>query len=210
MKINYLTLSILSLTAVSLFSCSMEQKEGQEAGKTPATEEVASIQEISSDIDLQSSVITWAGTMIGVYTHTGTMAFSAGKIQAEGEKVKGGSFTVDMTSIKTTDDNYDVSNHKTPEKLIGHLSSPDFFDVADHPTASFEISGSEGNRVLGKLTIRGITHEETVENVSYNETENSWTGKLVFDRKKYDVVWDSPMKEMVLSDSIELNITVSI
>ena len=32
------------------------------------------------------------------------------------------------------------------------------------------------------------------------------TGEMTFDRKKYDVAWDSPTKEMVLSDDVELKI----
>jgi len=32
------------------------------------------------------------------------------------------------------------------------------------------------------------------------------TGDLTFDRKKYDVSWDSPVKERVLSKDIKLKI----
>jgi polyisoprenoid-binding protein YceI len=50
--------------------------------------------------------------------------------------------------------------------LIQHLKSPDFFDVENHPTAAFEITGSKSlpdpvgspNFLLEcKLTIRGVT-----------------------------------------------------
>lgn len=50
------------------------------------------------------------------------------------------------------------------EKLTGHLASPDFFDVANHPKASFELTNAvpatgEGvtHTITGNMSIRGIT-----------------------------------------------------
>ena len=96
----------------------------------------------------------------------------------------------------------------TPEKLVGHLSSADFFDVENFPTAKFEITSVEGNTAKGMLTIRGISHEETVENIAMTKEgeKTKITADLVFDRKKYDVLWDSPMKEMLLSNDVKLTV----
>src|SRR5260370_30824585 len=61
--------------------------------------------------------------------------------------------TIDVNSLDTGDANRD-----------GHLRSADFFDVAQFPTATFkttkiEAAGNDHYRVLGDLTIRGLTHE---------------------------------------------------
>lgn len=104
-----------------------------------------------------------------------------------------------ITTLKTT---------RPPEKLVGHLSSADFFDVANHASASFEVTGSseDGTSIVGNLTVRGITHEETIENVSTINEEAK--GTLTFDRTKYDVSFSHPMQEMVVSNDIVLEITL--
>jgi polyisoprenoid-binding protein YceI len=62
---------------------------------------------------------------------------------------------IDMGTINPTDENY--SEDRPKENLVGHLSAPDFFDVANFPTASFVIKETTGSTVSGDLTIRGIT-----------------------------------------------------
>ena len=129
----------------------------------------------------------------------------------EGDKIVGGSFVVDMSSITPLDENYapDGSAQGTREMLVGHLSSGDFFAIEENPTASFEITGAnEDGSVNGNLTIRGNTNTETVTDVKI--ADGTVSGTLVFDRKKYDVAWDSPMKDAVLSNDIELNIELKV
>jgi polyisoprenoid-binding protein YceI len=123
-------------------------------------------------------------------------------------KITGGSFTADMTSMTPTDKNYSPEEGSTPEKLVGHLSSADFFDIENYPSAKFEIKSVEGNSATGMLTIRGITNEEKVENIIFSNdgTTVKIMGDLIFDRKKYDVSWDSPVKDRILSNDIELKI----
>ncbi|MEQ8324699.1 MAG: YceI family protein [Vicingaceae bacterium] len=205
---NFLNLMVSGVVALSLVACGGNTEATDASEADAAMEEMNEAEPMASDINLESSSVEWAGTMVGVYTHTGTLNFTAGNLETNGNNVTGGSFTVDMASMTPTDDNYDPSKESTPEKLVGHLSSPDFFDVATYPTASYEITGSSENSIMGNLTLRGKTNSETVENVSYDAANNSWTGTMTVDRRKYDVSWDSEMKEMVLSDDIELTITL--
>jgi len=156
-------------------------------------------------VDTETSMIKWKGEMMGMYAHEGTLKFSEGSITMADGQVTGGSFVVDMDSMTPTDENFNPEEGKTKEKLVGHLSSPDFFDVGNSPTASFSLNDNTGN---GTLTIRGKEGDESVENIVM-VTEGDQvkvTGKLTFDRKNYDVAFDHPMQEMVISDDIELNI----
>jgi polyisoprenoid-binding protein YceI len=63
---------------------------------------------------------------------------------------------IDVTTLITGDPQRDE-----------HLRSPDFFDVANHPTMTFEsrrVSGSrEHFKVTGDLTIRGQTRDVTLD-----------------------------------------------
>src|SRR5437588_7438414 len=67
---------------------------------------------------------------------------------------------IDVTTLITGDPQRDE-----------HLRSPDFFDVANHPSITFEsrrVSGSrEHFKVTGDLTIRGQTREVTLD-VTFN------------------------------------------
>ncbi|MBI3143206.1 MAG: YceI family protein [Bacteroidetes bacterium] len=160
-------------------------------------------------VNTESSVVRWEGGTSGVtvYSHWGHIALQSGNLEVTGDKITGGEFVVDMASISPKDDGYNEEN--TPEKLVGHLATGDFFLVEEHPTASFKITSATDTELKGDLTIRGVTNEETV--VLKNATVNpdgtvSAKGKLVFDRQKYGVAWAHFMKDVLLKDNIELQI----
>lgn len=74
--------------------------------------------------------------------------------------------TLDMTGISTGVARFD-----------GHLASADFFDVANHPTASFVgdkfvFDGDKVAAVEGQLTMRGKTNPVTLKAVRFNCYEN--------------------------------------
>ena len=64
--------------------------------------------------------------------------------------------TIDADSVNTDNDRRDT-----------HLRSADFFDVANHPQITFEMTGykgnAEGGKMDGKLTIRGVTKPVTLD-----------------------------------------------
>ena len=150
----------------------------------------------------------WKGNMVGMYEHSGDVKLESGNVTVADGKITGGKFVIDLTSITPTDSNY--KEDKTPEKLVGHLSSEDFFHIEQYPTATFDITGSEGNTVMGNLTVRGKTNPEKVENVVISEENGQMhlKGDIKFDRTKYDVAFKHPMQEMVISNDIEMNVTL--
>ncbi len=198
---------ILSITA---FSTALFLASCGSAPEQPATEEQAP-EGITAEmtVDTEASKVEWSGTLVGVYTHTGTLAITDGAFTVENGVVTGGSFTADLTTMTATDDNYDPEEDKTPEKLIGHLASPDFFDVENHPTATFVITGTtEDGKVKGNLTVRGTTNEEVLESVNVDAENGTATAALTFDRQKYGVAWNHPVKDMVLKNEVKLNVNV--
>jgi polyisoprenoid-binding protein YceI len=193
----------LALTATLGFqSCTSNTEE------ETTTDEVASVQNGTFGADLTSSSVKWKGVMLGIKEHTGNVTLSNAEVTITDGAVTGGTFTVDLSTINTNDSSYNAEN--TPEKLVGHLSSADFFNIAEFPTATFVVTGSEGTNVTGNLIIRGITYEETVKNVEIHTVADitNVRGTLTFDRKKYEVAFDMPMKDMVISNDIELTINL--
>ena len=206
--IKSIKFSALLLSIVVMAACT--SKKEKTTTTTETVEETTTTSTASvENIDLEASTVEWKGQMLKMYSHEGTIALKEASLLMADGKLAGGTFVVDMTTITPTDDNYNPAEGKTAEKLVGHLSSPDFFDVANHPTASFEIKTVNENSAVGTLTVRGKTGEETIENITTNE-DGTISGTLTFNRKNYDVAFDHPMKEMVLSNDVELNITLAV
>ncbi|GAB4157788.1 MAG: YceI family protein [Winogradskyella sp.] len=157
-------------------------------------------------VDVKSSKVTWKGYKVGG-EHEGTIKLKEGSLTFNGETLEGGSFTIDMTSINTTDLSGDYK-----AKLDGHLKSDDFFGVEEYPTASLTItsvSGKDGTyNVKGDITIKGIT-----ESISFpmKVTENTATANLKIDRTKHKITYKSPslletLKDKAIYDEFDINV----
>jgi polyisoprenoid-binding protein YceI len=109
-------------------------------------------------LDTKKSRILW-NTAVG--RHNGYLLFTSGNLRytASGEPSTG-FFTMDMKSIRATDQPLDSNNKKTSE----NIQAPDFFDGVKYPTATMQITkitraGSPNQyTVTGNLTIKGISH----------------------------------------------------
>ncbi len=202
--IKYLGMLVI---AFALAACGGVAEKNTEATEAPAAEPVAEASgTMDYMIDTEKSVVKWGGEMLGMYKHNGTVSFTDGKVKIENGAISGGVFTVDMASISPTDPNFKDEDGGRVSDLVGHLSSPDFFNVAEFPTASLVILGASEEGVMADLTIRGKTNAETILNVVMDAEAGTVTGSLTIDRRKYDVEWDHPVKEMVLSDEITMNV----
>lgn len=216
MKRTRLILSAIVSGAV-LASCGGEAKtENHEeaAHSEQMVDEQAAPQETGAAtwaIDTEGSKIKWTGGTSGaqVYSHYGTIGIKEGKFMTEGQELTGGSIIIDMTAISPEDEGY--SEEHPASDLVGHLSSPDFFDVENNPTATFTIKSVEGMTVTGDLTVRGITHEESLnlEVMDVAPEHAHLRGMLEFDRQKYDVAWEHYLKDVVLSDMIALEFEIN-
>jgi len=208
-------LSVVALAAVALVACGPSEAEIAAAKEKQTADSLAAIaaMEHTYAVDAATSKIGWTGTMLGVKSHNGTINMTEGKFTVKGGQLTGGAFAVDMKSITALDTNYakDGAKQGTRAMLLGHLASPDFFAVDSFPTATFEISGVEGNTATGKFTVRGKSNEEKVTDITVTEENGvaKASGKLTFDRQKYGVKWAAPMKDVVLNDAIELTVELT-
>lgn len=191
----------------TMFACGGAEKkiETSDAMEEVVEEVVAETMTINPD----ESHIMWSGEIIGgLKSHNGTLKVSEGTLEMKGSEILGGSFKVDMRSITPTDSNY--TEDKPASMLVGHLSTGDFFLVDSFPTASFVIKSADltAGTVTGDLTVRGVTKEETIQDVSIDTENGTATGSLTFNRQDYGVAFSTGAKDFVLSDDIELNISL--
>ena len=142
---------------------------------------------MAKKIDVKESKITWKGEKV-TGSHEGTIDLKSGYLNVEDEKILGGEFVIDMTSLQSTD-----LEGESKGKLEGHLKSDDFFGVANHPEAKLIItkaSKKSGNTygIVGDLTIKGITNPVTFDMVYNGKSANA---NLIIDRTKYNVRYGS-------------------
>lgn len=143
-------------------------------------------------VDATKSKIVWTGGKITGAKHSGLISANTGAISFANGAITGGKLTLDMSSISNTDLPDDQK-----AKLVGHLSSEDFFNVGEYPEAFFEFGSAEsmGSKaeITGNLTIKGIT-KPVVSNVIFSSTGEDGavvSGTLVIDRTEWDVKYGS-------------------
>ncbi|MFN5188382.1 MAG: YceI family protein, partial [Chitinophagia bacterium] len=83
-------------------------------------------------VTAQKSKVDFTGSKKSDF-HTGYFPVKSGSVKVDGGKLVGGSFVIDVAGMKVTDG--------AGDKLAGHLSTADFFDVAKFGEATFNISG---------------------------------------------------------------------
>jgi polyisoprenoid-binding protein YceI len=143
-------------------------------------------------INTEKSMVTWTGKKV-TGEHTGNISIKSGQILSHDGSLQSASVTMDMTSITCTD----LEDEGYNQKLIGHLSSDDFFSIESHPEASFETTSLKGEGsdyiVTGKLTIKGQTSEISFPVKADMQADGSMSvnGTATFDRTKWNIQYGS-------------------
>jgi polyisoprenoid-binding protein YceI len=139
-------------------------------------------------VDVAKSSITWEGKKFAG-SHHGTVALTSGSLVFNGNKLTGGGFVADMTTISDSEKNGGLEKH---------LKSADFFGVDKFPAANFVVKKIEGSgasvNVTGDLTIKGITSSITFPATLAWNADKSVTAvaeKIVVDRTKYGIQFKS-------------------
>ena len=160
-------------------------------------------------VDASASTINWVGKKV-TGQHNGTVNLKDGALVFKGAKLVGGTFTVDMTSLTSTDLSGEYQG-----KLNGHLKSEDFFGTEKFPTSTlvFKKIGAKAKNVYtvtADLTIKGITKP-----VTFDITVNGNTATTAFnvDRTKYDIKYGSGsifdnLGDKAISDEFELAVAL--
>ncbi len=191
-------LKFLSILAVSLFLFSF------------------TVFDYSHSTNVEENTITWKGEKVAG-AHDGTISLKSGDLQFNDQGIlTGGSFVVDMNTISCSD-----LKGEWGDKLVGHLNSEDFFNVAKYPEAHFtidQVNPKEGKNeylVNGKLKIKNIEHE-----LSFPATVTEIGGKrmakadITVDRTLYDIKYGSGkffqgLGDKMIKDNFELQVVLT-
>jgi polyisoprenoid-binding protein YceI len=111
-------------------------------------------------VQTATSRVEFVGTKGNGY-HTGFFNLKGGQVMVNNGKISGGEFTIDLTSLKVTDEG-------GGEKLEGHLKNKDFFETSVNTEARYTVTGvkyinEDVCEISGNLSMKGITAPVTLQ-----------------------------------------------
>lgn len=149
-----------------------------------------------------------------VSTVRGQLGRITGTIEYDGKDINSvkADVAIDMNGINTSNEGRDK-----------HLRSPDFFDVATHPTLTFKSKrvepGTDGRfKLVGDLTIRGNTKEVRLDVEGPSPVVKGPRGLLTgasattkISRKEYGVLWNNMIESLpVVGDEVTVTIDLEL
>ena len=164
-------------------------------------------------IDPMHSEVQFKVKHLVISTVTGFFKSFSGSVESDGEDFSDAKveFSLDIDSIDTTQTQRDE-----------HLKSAEFFDAARYPqitfkSTSFTKSGDDEYKLVGDLTIKGVTKPVTLDVEFggsaadfYGNTKAGFeiTGKI--NRKEFGLTWDGVTEagSVVVGEDIKLLINV--
>lgn len=179
-------LVLFSAAAAMVLASCVSNPDGKKADTTDSIETVDQVVGEAYTVDPAQSQLVWTGNKVSGQHH-GTVDIKSGALHVENGTITGGNFVLDMNTINTQD-----LEGEWKEKLDGHLKAEDFFDVANNPEASFEVTSvvagaTEGTvAVSGNLEIRGVSKNITFDAVVEEVTEQSVKASADFNIARED------------------------
>lgn len=167
----------------------------------------------NAKVNVTASKLEWTGRKV-TGKHTGTVNLKEGSLQIKDGLLLGGSFVIDMTTIKNTD-----LQGESATKLEGHLKSDDFFGVSAYPTAKLVITQavSKGDGlfdVRADLTIKGITQpirfttQLTQQGKKYTATSDITLDRTLFNIKYGSGKFYEDLGDTTIYDEFDLKVTL--
>jgi polyisoprenoid-binding protein YceI len=227
-----MTLKILAASIIIpafIFSCSNAPKS-DEAKTTEAKEVTGDKSGAAWTVDNSASKIEWIGTKVSGY-HTGDVPLKSGQLFVNNGEVTGGTFVMDIANMKVSGPK--GSDTADNRKLLTHLKSSDFFDVAKHPEAKFELTGitafkgeikdttdprqeeiseyrvtNPTHTISGNLTIKGVSKNiEFPAKITVNGDAAEAVAKFNINRKDWGIVYEG-MKDDLIRDMVHFGIRI--
>ncbi len=197
--------------AAALTACDNPAKDKPQATVSsaeplkPATSAMAAASVATYAIDPATSKVEWEASKV-TRKHQGSFGAFTGQVQVPDGKPELAkiTLTIEVASIKADE-----------EKLTGHLKSPDFFDAAQFPKATFESTaitpgGAAGatHTITGNLTMHGQTKSITFPaTVTFDAAHVTAKSEFVLKRKDFGIVYPGLPNDLIREDVlVKLNI----
>ena len=158
-------------------------------------------------VDPVHSSVEFQVRNMGIVWVRGVFTDFEGTVESTGEpRVVRASGTIEVASVDTRSEQRDQ-----------HLRGAEFFDVEKYPQIRFESTriepNTDGLRVVGDLTIKGITREVQLDATVQGTVDDPWGNQRVgveatgtLNRRDFDLNWDvrTPGGAQLASDDVRL------
>ena len=168
-------------------------------------------------INSNQSVLTWSSSRITGATHSGTIQVKKGKVSMDDKGLMNALVYIDMKSIQNTD----ITDLDKRADLEEHLKSSEFFDVSKFPITTVKIVEArlnENGNWSGKATLTIKDKTESMDLTGTAVIQDGLlkvTSKLVFDRTRFGVVYDSgsfikDLGDKAIKDEVIMDISLTL
>jgi polyisoprenoid-binding protein YceI len=164
------------------------------------------------NVDLDHSIVGFDVAHMVVSRTTGRFTDIQGSVVMDTDTKE---FTAIDAVVRTTSVS---TNHK---KRDDHLRSPDFFNVAKHPTMTYKMKSATktGDRytAIGDLTLLGVTKEIALTGSfngmvadPYGNTRVGFTGEGTINRKDFGMQWTKTLDQggLVVGDTVKIRLEI--
>jgi polyisoprenoid-binding protein YceI len=166
-------------------------------------------------VDQGHSTVEFSVKHAMITTVRGSFQSFAGTIQFDEANPANSVVNVDIDAASVTTNN---------EQRDAHLRTGDFFDAETHPRITFEstrveAAGKNRYRVTGNLSIRGVTHEVTLDAAFEGIAKDPWgmtragfEATTEINRKAWGLNWNQPLEVaggLLVSDNVKIHLHVS-
>lgn len=173
----------------------------------------AQTQRVMYAIDPAHSTVDFGIKHMAISTVHGQFAIKDGVIALDAKNLPDSSVkaVIDVTSVSTGNAQRD-----------GHLKSPDFFDTAKYPTATFQSTSvkqaGDGFDVVGDLTLHGVTKSVTLhmeppskEQVGMDQKmHRGFSAVTTLRRQNFGLTWNGTLKsgDAMLGDDVKMTFDI--
>lgn len=206
------------LLGISLFSCKNTPDDRAQAKPAPDT---VRVQPVSTQgavtLTVTEGTVNWSAKKAMGDPHNGTIKISGGELLVNQGQLLGGSVKMDMRTIAVTNLN-DAGEKAT---LESHLKDKDFFDVKNHPEASFTVEEVLPSNlpafnwvIRGNLSIKGNSHSVNVpvRMSTDGQTLEAESASFMINRTQWGINFRSGLlgtaKDKIVEDIVPLSIKI--
>ena len=170
-------------------------------------------QHVNYAIDPAHSQVDFGIKHMGISTVHGRFAIKEGSIDLDPQNLTDSAVTatIDVSSVDTGVAARD-----------GHLRSPDFFDTAKFPTATFKstkiVKAGDSYDVMGDLTLHGVTKPVTLhmeppskEQMGMDKMPHrGFTATTTLHRKDFGLTWNGTLQsgDSMLGDDVKMEFDI--